>query len=73
MKLSKLYLRDICQCSRCICPSTGQKTFATCDIFPIPRVRDPETENIRLSADSGLEITWKGDFLTGETHTSVYP
>lgn len=73
IKLSKLYLRDICQCSRCVCPSTGQKNFATCDIDPLPRVLNPETENIRLSADGSLEITWKADFLTGDNHTSVYP
>lgn len=72
MELSKLYLRDICQCSKCISPSSGRKTFATCDIPTVPRLRDPDTESIRLSADGGLEITWEDDFLTGDTHTSVY-
>lgn len=73
IRLSKLYLRDICQCSRCVCPSTGRKAFATSDIPRAPLVLDPETENIRLSADGGLEITWQDDFLTCDNHTSVYP
>lgn len=72
MELSKLYLRDICQCSKCISPSSGRKTFATCDIPMVPRLRQPDTESIRLAADGGLEITWEDDFLTGDTHTSVY-
>lgn len=72
VELSKLYLRDICQCSKCVSPSTGRKTFATCDIPAVPRLRDPSTESIRLSADGGLEITWEDDFLTGDAHTSVY-
>lgn len=72
MELSKLYLRDLCQCSKCVSPSTGRKTFATFDIPAVPRLRDPDTESIRLSADGGLEITWEDDFLTGGRHTSVY-
>lgn len=72
MELSRLYLRDICQCSKCISPSSGRKTFATCDIPPVPRLRDPDTESIRLSTDGSLEITWEDDFLTGGRHTSVY-
>lgn len=53
-------------------PSSGRKAFATCDIPSVPRLRDPDTEIIRLSADGGLEITWEDDFLTGGRHTSVY-
>jgi len=52
MKLSKLYLRDICRCSRCVCPSTGQKTFAICDIFPSLECATPKrrTYGFRLMA-----------------------
>lgn len=72
LNLSKLYLRDICQCSRCVCPSTGLKNFATCDIPEIPRVRKPEINNVTITADESLEITWEDDFLTGDDHKSVY-
>ncbi|KAI7777761.1 Gamma-butyrobetaine dioxygenase [Diaporthe eres] len=73
VKLSKLYLRDTCQCSKCVSPSSGRKTFATCDVPTVPRLRDPDSESIRLKTDGSLEITWEDDFLTGDKHTSVYP
>lgn len=73
MELSKQYLRDICRCSKCISPSSGRKTFATCDVPAAPQLRDPDTESIKLSADGSLEITWEHDFLTGDKHISVYP
>ncbi|KAJ0115027.1 hypothetical protein J7T55_001435 [Diaporthe amygdali] len=73
VSMSKLYLRDICQCSKCISPSSGQKTFSTCDIAGVPRLRDPDSESIKLSVDGDLEITWEDDFLTGGKHTSTYP
>lgn len=73
MKLSKLYLRDACQCSKCVSPPSGRKTFATCDVPTVLRLRDPDTESTRLSTDGSLEVTWENDFLTGDAHTSVYP
>lgn len=73
LELSKQYLRDTCQCSKCVSPSSGRKTFATCDVPAVPRLRDPDTKSIRLKADGSLEITWEDDFLTGDEHTSAYP
>lgn len=73
VELSKQYLRDTCQCSKCVCPSSGRKTFATCDVPTVPQLLDPGTESIRLHTDGSLEITWEDDFLTGDRHISVYP
>lgn len=73
VELSKMYLRDTCQCSKCVSPASGRKTFATCDVPTAPRLRDPDSESIRLKTDGSLEITWEDDFLTGGQHTSVYP
>lgn len=73
VSMSKLYLRDICQCSECISPSSGQKTFSTCDIPEVPRLCESEPESINISVDENIEITWEDDFLTGGKHTSTYP
>lgn len=71
-RMSKLYLRDACQCAACVSPSSGLKAFATCDVPAVPRLSQPEYENTRLNNGS-LEVTWENDFLTHDKHISVYP
>lgn len=73
IRMSKLYLRDACQCGTCISPTTGLKTFATCEIPTVPQLLEPDTEGLKASEDGGFEITWADDFLTRDNHVSVYP
>lgn len=73
IRMSKLYLRDACQCGACVSQTTGLKSFATCDIPTVPQLVEPQTEGIKVSEDGGLEITWADDFLTQGNHVSVYP
>ncbi|GAP87566.1 putative gamma-butyrobetaine dioxygenase [Rosellinia necatrix] len=62
------WLRDSCLCSKCVDPSSGQKRFASVDVpdqLPI----------VSLSAETtgALCIRWADDFLTRDTHRSIYP
>ncbi|KAI1340818.1 Clavaminate synthase-like protein [Xylariaceae sp. FL0016] len=66
--LNKLWLRDACTCSACVDPSSGQKRFATCDMPD-----HLETKNVVRCEDGSLEVQWKNDFLTNDTHVSRYP
>lgn len=73
VRMSKLYLRDACQCGTCVSKTTGMKAFATCDIPMVPQLVESETGGIKVSEDGDLEITWADDFLTKGNHVSVYP
>lgn len=66
-EIPRIWIRDACSCERCVDPSSGQKGFSTPDIpdeLPIAKARKTE--------DGSLEITWKDDFSTGDSHVSVY-
>jgi gamma-butyrobetaine dioxygenase len=63
LKLSYDWLRDSCQCPRCVHPSTKQKLFRTGDfIRPVP------TE-VTLAHDGALHVHWGAK----HEHESVYP
>ncbi|KAI1147533.1 Clavaminate synthase-like protein [Nemania diffusa] len=62
------WLRDACTCERCVDPSSGQKRFASWDVpaeLPI--------EDLSVTEDGCLQIHWKDDFFTYDTHVSTYP
>lgn len=58
--------------------SSGQKTFATCDIDAVPKL-----DSCTIRDDGALEIVWADDFMARDSerrqvrgepaHTSVYP
>lgn len=56
------WLRDTCPCSHCQSPSSGQKTFATCDLDITIR-----PDSIRMEKDGSLHVAWS------DGHSSVYP
>lgn len=60
--LSNVFLRDSCQCFKCVNPSTTQKTFNTGDI-----VADMQPAALRVT-NNALEVIWRQD-----SHRSVYP
>lgn len=67
--LSKLWLRDACQCHLCVSESSGQKRFATCDI-----PSDLKVDSLRVLEDGGLEVSWGNDLgLGSDQHVSAYP
>lgn len=67
--VSKLWLRDACQCHRCVSESSGQKRFATCDI-----PSDLKVDGLRVLEDGGLEVSWADDLaFGGDQHVSTYP
>lgn len=67
--VSKLWLRDACQCHRCVSESSGQKRFATCDI-----PSDLKVDGLRVLEDGGLEVSWADDLAPGgDQHVSIYP
>lgn len=57
------WLRDSCQCPRCVHPSTRQKLYRTSDI---PSNVKPHADGLRLS-DDGIHISWAPE------HTTFYP
>jgi gamma-butyrobetaine dioxygenase len=57
------WLRDSCQCTECIHPSTRQKLRSTADI---PSTVAPAGDGVSL-VDSGIEIKWQNG------HQSFYP
>lgn len=69
--LPNVYLRDSCQCHKCIDPSTSQKTFNTGDIDPSVRPAALRVIN------NSLELIWKeqgvADLGSGSNHRSVFP
>lgn len=63
-----LRLRDACQCSRCVDPDSGQKTFATTHL-----PNKPELQSAEFDAGGSLTVVWENDPLSGGgTHESVY-
>lgn len=59
--LPYLWLRDTCQCPRCVHPSTRQKLHRSTDVAPEIRPKDFE------ATKEGVKINW------GEGHESFYP
>jgi len=69
VRLSRSWLRDSCQCERCVDPHSGQKRFAEADV-PL----NPPISSATLAANQSLRIVWADDVFTGgAAHTSVYP
>ena len=62
------WLRDACTCARCVDPSSGQKRFSSCDIPESIRIGSAEK-----TEDGSLQVTWKYDFYTNDSHVSIYP
>lgn len=60
--LPHLWLRDMCPCSLCQSPSSGQKTFATCDLDA-----EINPSHVQMEEDGSLHVTWS------DGHASVYP
>ncbi|KAI9871423.1 MAG: hypothetical protein M1830_002930 [Pleopsidium flavum] len=64
-----IYLRDSCSCSRCVDPSTKQKTFQTSDIPVNLRAR-----KLKVHENEVIECKWHNDVPGfGPDHTSLYP
>lgn len=67
--ITKLWLRDTCPCHLCVSESSGQKSFATCDIPP-----NLEIARMKVLEDGGLEVSWANDLVPGAGHhVSTYP
>lgn len=62
LTVPNLWLRDICPCPLCQSPSSGQKSFATCDLDIAVAPKSAE-----LKQDGCLHVEWS------DAHTSVYP
>lgn len=62
LTVPNLWLRDICPCPLCQSPSSGQKSFATCDLDMALAPKSTE-----LKQDGCLHVEWS------DAHTSVYP
>jgi hypothetical protein len=60
-----MFLRDACQCSQCVNPSTQQKTFASTDLSADSKPAKVEVFNNQ----KGLRIVWEGE----DAHVSEYP
>ena len=56
------WLRDSCQCPKCVHPSTRQKLHRTTDVYQ----EVPSTATLRVS-DEGIHLNW------GPDHESFYP
>ncbi|KAJ2971468.1 hypothetical protein NUW58_g9413 [Xylaria curta] len=65
--VSRHWLRDACTCKWCVDPSSGQKSFASCDV--------PVALDIRsLNSNGGdLVVNWRDDPFTHGDHVSIYP
>ncbi|KAH8664625.1 hypothetical protein BX600DRAFT_355864, partial [Xylariales sp. PMI_506] len=62
------WLRDACQCARCVDTHSGQKTFASGDVPKSVRISSAQ------QVDGDLQVVWENDFMTpGENHVSRYP
>ncbi|KAI2633970.1 Clavaminate synthase-like protein [Xylaria nigripes] len=64
---SRPWLRDACNCDRCVDPFSGQKRFATHEI--------PQKLPVRYiceTPEGNLQVYWKDDFLTRDVHVSEY-
>ncbi|KAI0123190.1 hypothetical protein BJ170DRAFT_557496, partial [Xylariales sp. AK1849] len=67
--LSRQWLRDACDCERCIDPYSGQKTFSTTDI-----PYELSIQETRKAVDGSLQVLWGQDFHSSgrEPHVSQY-
>ncbi|KAK3670577.1 hypothetical protein LTR78_009545 [Recurvomyces mirabilis] len=65
--VSLLWLRDLCECSRCVDPSTKQKLFSTVDIPPnIQGTRLPSSD------DAKITLRWTNDIVGyGNDHVTT--
>lgn len=65
----RTWLRDACQCSRCVDPNTGLKkayTHAFPEHLPIA--------SAKFLKDGSLSVSWSNDIYTdGNNHLSTYP
>ncbi|KAJ8109381.1 hypothetical protein ONZ43_g6153 [Nemania bipapillata] len=68
LKIHRSCLRDACTCERCVDPSSGQKRFSSADV-----PSDLDIQNLGVAEDGSLQVYWKRDFFTGDTHVSTYP
>lgn len=69
VSVSRLWLRDACQCHLCVSESSGQKRFATCDI-----PSDLKVDSLKVLEDGSLEVSWANDMAPGSAgHVSTYP
>ncbi|KAL2270711.1 hypothetical protein VTJ83DRAFT_82 [Remersonia thermophila] len=58
--LSTLWLRDSCECRRCVDPHSGQKTFSTTDLPDAPTIK-----HAMIRYDKALELTFANDKASG--------
>jgi len=70
LDLPTLFLRDGCQCPKCVDPSSGQKTFSTTDLPDAPSIM-----SARAMPDGTVEIIWHNDPLSegGKHQTLLKP
>jgi gamma-butyrobetaine dioxygenase len=69
VSITKLWLRDACQCHLCVSESSGQKRFATCDV-----PSDLKVGSLKVLEDGSLEVSWANDMAPGRSseHVSTY-
>ncbi|CAF9920867.1 MAG: hypothetical protein GOMPHAMPRED_002159 [Gomphillus americanus] len=65
--IDPFYLRDSCNCSKCVDVSTRQKRFETSDI-PL----DLAYKNHKWTPTGQLQISWRNDIPGYENHQSLY-
>ncbi|KAL1837891.1 hypothetical protein VTJ49DRAFT_3277 [Mycothermus thermophilus] len=66
--LSTLWLRDACECPRCVDRHSGQKTFSTTDLPDVPTIK-----HAMIRYDKALELTFANDKPSGGgDHTVLY-
>lgn len=72
-RFSYSWLRDSCQCTQCVHPSTKQKLHESSVVGPHVRPRSGEA-SVELTSSGDLSIEWDANTdFTGSPHTSVYP
>ena len=69
LDLSTLWLRDICKCTQCVDPDSGQKNFATTELPDMPVV-----EHAEITPDGSLVLQWARDVMSegSDTHRVVW-
>ena len=72
-RFSYPWLRDSCQCTQCVHPSTRQKLHESSFVYPHVRPRSGE-DSVKLTSGGDLSVEWDANTdFTGNPHTSVYP
>jgi len=72
-RFSYPWLRDSCQCSQCVHPSSKQKVHQSSFVDPHIRPRSVE-DSVKLTSRGDLSVEWDADTdFTGSPHISVYP